>query len=123
MHPHSRALTAFVKYLLFQQLHNRSGCSGIQPSGGLIKEQDLRLNDQLHSNIGTFPLSTRDTSDEFIPNLKIVSTIAMCEYLQMPTLPLPQGLCMWRMHKANYAKVSILHKFPSLASKPSPLCL
>ena len=55
--------------LLFEQLNDRDSSMSIQSSGGLIQEQDLRLDDELHADIGPLPLSTRHTSDKLSTNL------------------------------------------------------
>ena len=68
-------LTLFAHALRFQQLDNRGSCSGIQPSGGLIKEQDLGHNDQLHTNVATLPATTGDPMKELIANLEKNSTL------------------------------------------------
>ena len=57
-------------YVLFEQAHNGHSCVGVQASGGLVKEQDLRLYDELHANVGPLALTTRNTSDKLCANLQ-----------------------------------------------------
>ena len=56
-------------YLLLEEFDDRDSSVGIQPSGRLIQEENLRLNDELHSNIGSLSLSPRHPSEELCPNL------------------------------------------------------
>ena len=53
-----------------EQLHHRDCSVGVEASGGLVQEENLRLNDELHANVGPLPLSTRDTTKELCPNLR-----------------------------------------------------
>ena len=56
-------------YLLLEEFDDRDSSVGIQPSGRLIQEENLRLNDELHSNIGSLSLSPGHPSEELCPDL------------------------------------------------------
>ena len=53
----------------FEFVHDRDSRVGIQTSGWLIQEENLRLNDQLHANVGPLPLTTRHTTNKLSANL------------------------------------------------------
>ena len=55
----------------FQKSYHRYGSVGIQPSGWLIKEQHMRFNDELHTNVGSLSLSSRHSTEKFIANLYV----------------------------------------------------
>ena len=44
----------------------------IQASGGLVQEQDLRLGDELHANVGPPPFTSRHTTNEFCTDLQSI---------------------------------------------------
>ncbi len=54
----SRGLVKTPIGLLLQKFNNRDGRVCIQSSGGFVQKQHLRLNDQLHTNVSSLPLSS-----------------------------------------------------------------
>ncbi len=56
-------------HVLFQQLHHGHCSVCVQTSRGLVQEQDLWLDDELHANVSPLPLTTRHTTDELCTNL------------------------------------------------------
>ena len=56
--------------LLLQELYNRGGSGGVQPSGGFIQVEDPGRDDQLQANIAAFAFATRNTSNKLCANLQ-----------------------------------------------------
>jgi hypothetical protein len=50
--------------LLLQESHNRVGRARIQSSGRFVKEENRRTDDELHTNVGSLALPSRNASDE-----------------------------------------------------------
>ena len=50
---------------------------GIKASCGLIQKQDLRLNNQLHTNVSPPPFPSRHTTEELCSNLSIEMVLTL----------------------------------------------
>lgn len=65
----------FLASEVAQGLHYRGSCEGVEAGSGLVKEDQVGVCDQLHTDRGTFALSARDTFNKGTTN---TSVLALC---------------------------------------------
>ena len=53
-----------------EELHNRGGSGGVQPSGGFIQVEDSGRDDQLNANTAALAFTPRNTSSKLCANLQ-----------------------------------------------------
>lgn len=56
-------------FVPLEQQQHRVGCAGVEACGGLVQEEDGRVDDQLHADVRPLPLTARDPTNQLSAHL------------------------------------------------------